>query len=71
MDIGYDHGISTPQFSQGGDSGAALFLVKNGVLTHEIIGVVRQPDPARGLDQQTRIDGDFLGWLDGAQNNER
>lgn len=64
VDIGYDHGISTPQFSQGGDSGAALFLVENGAISHKVIGVIRQPDPARGLDQQTRIDPDFLSWLD-------
>jgi len=63
VELGYDHGISTPLFSKGGDSGAALFLVEGGAITHKIIGVVRQPDPARGLDQLTRVDGELLAWL--------
>jgi hypothetical protein len=60
----YSHGFGTPIFSKGGDSGAGLFLVENGQPTHKLIGVARQPDPARKLDHFTRIDADFLEWLD-------
>ena len=65
-EFGYQHGFGTPLFSNGGDSGAGLFLVENGVPTHKLIGVARQPDPARNLDQFTRIDADVLAWY--AQN---
>lgn len=61
-ELGYTHGIGTPLFSNGGDSGAGLFLVENGVATHKLIGVARQPDPARSLDHFTRIDADIAAW---------
>lgn len=68
-EFGYTHGFGTPLFSNGGDSGAGLFLVENGVPTHKLIGVARQPDPARGLDHFTRIDADFVAWY--AEKNAR
>ncbi len=60
---GYDHGIATPFFSHGGDSGAGLFLVENGQTTHKLIGFARQPDPDVDLDHFTRVDADFLKWF--------
>jgi hypothetical protein len=62
VEFGYEHGFGTPIFSNGGDSGAGLFLVENGKRTHKLIGVARQPDPARQLDHFTRIDAAFLAW---------
>ncbi len=62
---GYDHGFGTPYFSHGGDSGAGLYLVENGQVTHKLIGVARQPEPSTKLDHFTRIDADFLAWFDG------
>lgn len=62
VEFGYEHGFGTPLFTKGGDSGAGLFLVENGKPTHKLIGVARQPDPARGLDHFTRIDPAFLAW---------
>ena len=61
-DLGYEHGLGTPMFTNGGDSGAGLFLMENGALTHKLIGVARQPEPARNLDHFTRIDASFLAW---------
>lgn len=60
--FGYEHGFGTPYFSKGGDSGAGLFLVENGKLTHKLIGVARQPEPERNVDHFTRIDAAFLAW---------
>jgi hypothetical protein len=59
---GYLRGLGTPMFSEGGDSGAGLFLVENGTITHKLIGVARQPDPARGLDHFTRVDSELLSF---------
>lgn len=59
---GYEHGFGTPMFSKGGDSGAGLFLIENGVRTKKVIGVARQPEPERDLDHFTRIDAAFLAW---------
>lgn len=64
-EYGYAHGITTPMFSKGGDSGAGLFLVENGKPTHKLIGVARQPEPARTVDHFTRIDGELLAWHEG------
>jgi hypothetical protein len=61
---GYEHGFGTPMFSKGGDSGAGLFLVENGKITHKLIGVARQPEPERELDHFTRIDAAFLAWYE-------
>ncbi len=60
--FGYDHGFGVPMFSKGGDSGAGLFLVEDGKLTHKLIGVARQPEPERNIDHFTRIDKPFLDW---------
>lgn len=60
--LGYEHGFGTPYFSNGGDSGAGLFLVENGKPTHKLIAVARQPEPDRDLDHFTRIDAAFLDW---------
>lgn len=62
VQYGYEHGFGTPYFSKGGDSGAGLFLVENGKVTHKLIGVARQPEPDRNLDHFTRIDAAFLAW---------
>lgn len=59
---GYEHGFGTPMFSKGGDSGAGLFLVEKGKVTHKLIGVARQPEPERDLDHFTRIDAAFLSF---------
>jgi hypothetical protein len=63
VDRGYDHGIATQNFSHGGDSGAGLFLVENGQVTHKLIGVARQPEQSENLDHFTRIDSDVLQWF--------
>lgn len=63
-DRGYTHGIATPYFSHGGDSGAGLFLVENGAVTHQLIGVARQPEEGDDLDHFTRIDAAFLAWFE-------
>lgn len=60
--LGYEHGFATPMFSKGGDSGAGLFLVEEGKLTHKLVGVARQPEPDRQLDHLTRIDAAFLAF---------
>ena len=62
--LGYAHGFGTPYFSNGGDSGAGLFLVENGKPTHKLIAVARQPEPDRDLDHFTRIGAPFLEWYD-------
>jgi hypothetical protein len=62
IELGYEHGFGTPLFTKGGDSGAGLFLVENGKLTHKLIGVARQPEPERSIDHFTRIDASFLTW---------
>ncbi len=61
---GYAHGFGTPYFSHGGDSGAGLFLVENGQVTHKLIGIARQPEPDEDIDHFTRIDADVLQWFD-------
>ena len=67
VQLGYEHGFGTPYFSNGGDSGAGLFLVENGKPTHKLIAVARQPEPDRDLDHFTRIGPAFLDWY--AENN--
>lgn len=62
VSLGYDHGFATPMFSKGGDSGAGLFLVEDGKMTHKLVGVARQPEPDRQLDHLTRIDAAFLAF---------
>lgn len=64
--LGYEHGWSTPMFSKGGDSGAGLFLVEDGKLTHKLVGVARQPEPERGIDHFTRVDASLLAWFSSA-----
>ena len=52
-----------PYFSGPGDSGAGMFLVHaNGKRTHDLIAVVRNPEPAENLDHLTRVDAAFLSW---------
>jgi len=65
VDNGYVHGISTPYFSKGGDSGSGLFEVIGGKRTHRLLGIARQPEPDKELDHFTRIDADFMAWLAG------
>lgn len=62
VELGYEHGFGTPMFTKGGDSGAGLFLVENGTITHQLVGVARQPEPSREIDHFTRIDASFLSW---------
>jgi hypothetical protein len=62
VDLGYLSGFGTPMFSKGGDSGAGLFLVENGAVTHKLVAVARQPEPSRGLDHFTRVDAAFLAF---------
>ncbi len=63
VDNGYPYGITTPNFSKGGDSGSGLFEVVGGKPTHRLVGIARQPEPDKNLDHFTRIDAAFLGWL--------
>lgn len=63
VQYGYEHGFGVPLFSRGGDSGAGLFLVENGKVTHKLVGVARQPEPAREVDHFTRIDDGFTAWF--------
>lgn len=53
---GYTTGLRTPYYSTGGDSGGPLFLVEGGRITHKVVGVERQPDPANDADWFTRVD---------------
>jgi hypothetical protein len=53
---GYTTGLRTQYFSTGGDSGGPLYLVKNGRVTHEVVGVERQPEPETDADWFTRVD---------------
>jgi hypothetical protein len=61
--LGYTHGYGVPLYSRGGDSGAGMFLIENGQMTHKLIGVEREPDPANGVDHLTRVDGAFRQWV--------
>lgn len=66
-DTGYTTGLRTSvYYSSGGDSGGPLFLVKDGAITHEVVGVERQPDPANHTDYFTRIDGAVLAAIEHA-----
>jgi hypothetical protein len=40
-----------------------MFLVEKGQMTHKLIGVVREPEPERGIDHLTRVDADFIQWV--------
>jgi hypothetical protein len=60
---GYAHGYSTPNFSNGGDSGGGLFLIENGKLTHKVVAVVHQPEPELDLDHVTRVEKTFIDWV--------
>jgi hypothetical protein len=62
-DAGYTTGLRTPYFSSGGDSGGPLFLVENGRLTHELVGIERQPEPESDADWFTRIDDEVLALI--------
>jgi len=53
VDLGYAHGFGTPMFSEGGDSGAGLFLFENGKITHKLIGIARQPEPAHVTSRES------------------
>lgn len=66
VSYGYTHGYGVPLFSHGGDSGAGIFLVENGQMTHKLIAVERQPEPSRKIDHLTRVEPAFIGWV--AQN---
>lgn len=61
---GYDHGFGTRYFSHGGDSGAGLFLVEGGRVTHKLVGVARNPEPDEHRDHFTRIDASVLEWFE-------
>jgi hypothetical protein len=60
---GYDHGFAVPMYSHGGDSGAGLFLVENGAMSHKLVGIEREPDPQRKLDHLSRIEAAFATWV--------
>jgi hypothetical protein len=60
---GYDTGLRTPYYSTGGDSGGPLFLVEGNKITHKVVAVERQPDPANDADWFTRIDADVLALI--------
>ncbi len=63
VSYGYTHGYGVPLFSHGGDSGAGIFLVENGQMTHRLIAVERQPEPSRKLDHLTRVEPAFASWV--------
>jgi hypothetical protein len=60
---GYDYGYGVPIYSRGGDSGAGMFLVENGQMTHKLVAIEREPDPARKLDHLTRVDAAVITWV--------
>lgn len=60
---GYTEGYGVPMYSHGGDSGAGMFLVENGHMTHKVVGIERQPDPQRKLDHLSRVDATYIGWV--------
>ena len=63
-DTGYTTGLETSvYYSSGGDSGGPLFLVEDGVVTHKVVGVERQPDPANHTDYFTRLDSVSLAAI--------
>jgi hypothetical protein len=61
--FGYTHGYGVPLYSRGGDSGAGMFLVEKGQMTHSIIAVEREPDPKRKIDHLSRVDRAFIDWV--------
>jgi hypothetical protein len=63
ISYGYLHGYGVPLYSHGGDSGAGMFLVENGEMTHKLVGVEREPDPDLGLDHLSRVDAAFIAWV--------
>jgi hypothetical protein len=63
VDRGYTHGYGVPFYSHGGDSGAGMFLVENGTMTHKLVAVEREPDPAENLDHLSRVDAAFIAWV--------
>lgn len=63
---GYTTGLRTETYSEGGDSGGPLFLVEDGKITHKLVGVERQPEPAKNIDWFTRIDQKSIDMVNGA-----
>lgn len=63
---GYTTGLRTETYSEGGDSGGPLFLVEDGKITHKLVGIERQPEPARNIDWFTRIDQKSIDMVSGA-----
>jgi len=63
---GYTTGLRTETYSEGGDSGGPLFLVRDGKITHELVGVERQPEPSKKIDWSTRTDQRSLELGNGA-----
>ena len=63
---GYTTGLRTETYSEGGDSGGPLFLVRDGKITHELVGIERQPEPAKNIDWFTRIDQKSIDMVNGA-----
>ena len=61
--LGYTQGYGVPIYSHGGDSGAGLFLIENGAMTHKLVAVEREPDPAVGLDHLSRVDAKLIAWV--------
>jgi hypothetical protein len=63
VDEGYTHGYGVPLYSHGGDSGAGMFLVEGGQMSHSLIAVEREPDPRQGIDHLSRVDAAFIAWV--------
>jgi hypothetical protein len=63
---GYTNGLRTETYSEGGDSGGPLFLVEDGKITHKLVGIERQPEPAQNIDWFTRIDQKSIDMIAGA-----
>jgi len=64
--FGYTAGLKTEYYSEGGDSGGPLFLVEDGKITHKLVGIERQPEPARNADWFTRIDQKSIDMINSA-----
>lgn len=62
IELGYAHGFGVPLYSNGGDSGAGLFLIEKGEMSHKVIGVEREPEPERDIDHLSRVHADFIAW---------
>jgi hypothetical protein len=63
VEYGYEQGFGVPLFSKGGDSGAGMFLIEGGKMTHKLVAVIREPEPDRDIDHLSRVSRAFIEWV--------